>query len=167
MYALSLVLYSCALIGSCFLNASTLMFLYRLRVGHVNDTLHWAYYLTCSDVHSLCECSLWSLFIVIVLVWSSHALLLYSLLLDRIVLALYAFQDFSLQWTSCVIVFKNTYLYGSRASQNLELGVSEFWQLFPTHILSLEYILGFCHGIAKGGDCKVEFIQPCVDFISC
>ena len=30
--------------------------------------------------------------------------------------------------------------------------MSEFWQLFPTHILSLESILGFCHGIAKGGD---------------
>ena len=33
-------------------------------------------------------------------------------------------------------------------------------QLFPTHMLSLESILGFCHGIAKGGDCKVEFYQP-------
>ena len=35
-----------------------------------------------------------------------------------------------------------------------------FVQLFPTHILSLEFVLGFCHGIAKGGDCKVEFYQP-------
>ena len=26
-------------------------------------------------------------------------------------------------------------------------------------MLSLEFVLGFCHGIAKGGDCKVEFIQ--------
>ena len=26
-------------------------------------------------------------------------------------------------------------------------------------MLSLESVLGFCHGIAKGGDCKVEFIQ--------
>ena len=26
-------------------------------------------------------------------------------------------------------------------------------------MLSLESILGFCHGIAKGGDCKVEFYQ--------
>ena len=33
-------------------------------------------------------------------------------------------------------------------------------QLFPTHMLSLEFFLGFCHGIAKGGDCKVEFNQP-------
>ena len=51
-----------------------------------------------------------------------------------------------------------TCLYGSRASQVLELGVSEFWQLFPTHMLSLETVLGFCHKITKGGDCKVEFI---------
>ena len=34
-----------------------------------------------------------------------------------------------------------------------------FVQLFLTHMLSLEFFLGFCHGIAKGEDCKVEFIQ--------
>ena len=34
-----------------------------------------------------------------------------------------------------------------------------FIQLFPTNMLSLEFVLGFCHGIAKRGDCKVEFIQ--------
>ena len=45
--------------------------------------------------------------------------------------------------------------------------MSEFWQLFSTHMLSLEFVLGFCHGIAKGGDCKVEFIQSCVGFILC
>ena len=33
-------------------------------------------------------------------------------------------------------------------------------QLFPTQMLSLESVLGFCLGIAKGGDCKVEFNQP-------
>ena len=58
-------------------------------------------------------------------------------------------------------------MYGSKASQNLELGVSEFWQLFPSHILSLESVLEFCHRIAKGGNCKDEFIQPCVGFIPC
>ena len=26
-------------------------------------------------------------------------------------------------------------------------------------MLSLEFVLGFCQGITKGGDCKVEFIQ--------
>ena len=57
--------------------------------------------------------------------------------------------------------------YGSRASQFLDLGVSEFSQLFPTHMLSLESVLGFYHGIAKEGDCKVEFIQSCVGFILC
>ena len=84
----------------------------------------------------------------------------------------YAFQDFCLQRSSCVIVLRKTCPYGSRTSQNLELGVSEFgvsefWQLFPTHILSPESVLGFCHEIAKGEDCKVEFIQPCVGFIPC
>ena len=33
-------------------------------------------------------------------------------------------------------------------------------QLFPTHMLSLKSVLGFCHGIVKGEDCKVEFNQP-------
>ena len=33
-------------------------------------------------------------------------------------------------------------------------------QLFLTHMLSLESVLGFCHRVAKGGDCKVEFNQP-------
>ena len=61
----------------------------------------------------------------------------------------------------------NTCSYGSRASQFLELGMSEFWEMFPTHMLSLESVLGFCYGIAKGGDCKVEFIQSCVGFILC
>ena len=27
-------------------------------------------------------------------------------------------------------------------------------------MLSLEFVLGFCHGIAKGRDCKVEFNKP-------
>ena len=27
-------------------------------------------------------------------------------------------------------------------------------------MLSLKSVLGFCHGIAKGGDCKVKFNQP-------
>ena len=34
------------------------------------------------------------------------------------------------------------------------------FQLFPTHSLSLEFVVGFCHEIAKGGDCKVKFNQP-------
>ena len=35
-----------------------------------------------------------------------------------------------------------------------------FVQLFLAHALSLEFDVEFCHGIAKGGDCKVEFNQP-------
>ena len=35
-----------------------------------------------------------------------------------------------------------------------------FVQLFSTHMSSLDFVLEFCHGIAKGGDCKVEFNQP-------
>ena len=35
-----------------------------------------------------------------------------------------------------------------------------FVQLFLAHMLSLEFVLGFYHGIAKKGDCKVEFNQP-------
>ena len=67
-----------------------------------------------------------------------------------------------------VLLFSGkTCSYGSRASQVLKLGVSEFWQLFQTHMLSLESVLWFCHRIAKRGDCKIEFIQSCVDFISC
>ena len=31
--------------------------------------------------------------------------------------------------------------------------------MFPTRMLSLEFVLGFCQGITKGRDCKVEFIQ--------
>ena len=33
-------------------------------------------------------------------------------------------------------------------------------------MLSLESVLGFCHRIAKGGDCKVEFNQPFCWFYS-
>ena len=49
--------------------------------------------------------------------------------------------------------------YGLRASQCLELGVSEFWQLFPTHILSLEFVLVFCHKIAKGGIVRLNLFN--------
>ena len=66
-----------------------------------------------------------------------------------------------------VLFLGKTSSYGSRASQFLELGVSEFWQLFITHMLSLESVLGFCHRIAKEGDCKVEFIQSRIGFIPC
>ena len=119
-----------------------LVLLYRLSVGHANDTLHWVYLLACPNVHSLCEWSLWSLFIVIVHFWSSRALLLYSILLyfillDRIVLTPYAFQGFCLQWSYCVVVFRKYLSYSSRASQILKLGVSEFCSTVPnSHVKS-------------------------------
>ena len=62
-----------------------------------------------------------------------------------------------------LLLLGKTCSYGSRVSQFLELGVSEFWQLLLTHMLSIESILRFCHRIAKGGDYKVEFIQSCLD----
>ena len=34
-------------------------------------------------------------------------------------------------------------------------------------MLSLKFVLGFCHGIAKGGDYKVEFNHHFVGFIPC
>ena len=52
----------------------------------------------------------------------------------------------------CRYVSGDTCSYGSRVSPILELGVSE--------LLSLEFVLGFCHEIAKEGDCKVKFNQP-------
>ena len=81
-------------------------------------------------------------------------------LLDLIMPALYAFHAFL--YTMIMVyccVSGDSCSYDSRASQFLELGVS-YVQLFPTHMLSLESVLGFCHEIAKGGDCKVEFNQP-------
>ena len=50
--------------------------------------------------------------------------------------------------------------YGSRATQILELGVSEFCSIIPNSHVKSRVVLGFCHGIDKGGDCKVEFNQP-------
>ena len=61
--------------------------------------------------------------------------------------------------TMIVLCSGKTSSYGSRASQFLELGVSEFWQLFPTHMLSLEFVLGFCHGIAKGGIVRLNLFN--------
>ena len=67
----------------------------------------------------------------------------------------------------CDIFFKRDLFIWFKSFTDLELGVSEFWQLFLTQFLSLESVLGFCHGIAKERDSKVEFIQLCVGFILC
>ena len=70
--------------------------------------------------------------------WSSHCLLLNSILFDRIVLAPYALQVFCIQWSYCVVVFsRDTCSYGSRVSQILELGVREFCSTVPnSHVKS-------------------------------
>ena len=79
-----------------------------------------------------------------------------SSLLDHIMLASYAFNAFlhTMIMVYCC-VSGDSCSYDSRASQFLELGVSKLFQLFPTHMLSLESVLGFCHGIAKRRNCKV------------
>ena len=63
-----------------------------------------------------------------------------------------------------VLLFSGkTCSYDSRASQCLELGVSEFWQLFQTHMLSLESVLGFCHGIDKGEIVRLNLFNHVLD----
>ena len=52
-------------------------------------------------------------------------------------------------------VFQYTGVYGSSASQILDLGVSELCLYSYAHVLSLKSIEGFCHGIAKWEDCKI------------
>ena len=42
-----------------------------------------------------------------------------------------------------------------------------FVQLFPTYMLSLEFVLRFCHGIAKRGDCKVEILSTILLALFC
>ena len=81
-------------------------------------------------------------------------------MLNLMMLASYAFHAFlhTMIMVYCCIS-GDSCSYDSRASQFLELDVSELCSTVSTHILSLESVLGFCHGIAKWGDCKVEFNQ--------
>ena len=82
-------------------------------------------------------------------------------LLDHIMPASYAFHAFlhiMIMVYCCDL--RDSCSYDSRASQFLELGVSELCSTIPnSHVKSRVY-LGFSHGIVKGGDCKVEFYQP-------
>ena len=43
---------------------------------------------------------------IVIALWPSYGLLLYSILLDRIVLASFALQAFYIQWSSRVVVFQ-------------------------------------------------------------
>ena len=66
-------------------------------------------------------------YFIVMFVWLSHGLLLNSILLDHFVLASYALQVFL--HTMIILyccVSRNTCSYDSRATQILELGVSEF-----------------------------------------
>ena len=60
----------------------------------------------------------------------------------------------------CCCVSRDTCSYDLRASQILELGVSELCSTVPNSHVKSRVCLGFCHRIAKGEDCKVEFNQP-------
>ena len=70
-------------------------------------------YFALSLLACMFECSFLVWMIIVVTIysdysffWSSHALLLHSILHDHIVLAPYAFQVFCIQWSYCVVVFK-------------------------------------------------------------
>ena len=82
-------------------------------------------------------------------------------LLDHILPISYAFHTFlhtMIMVYYCVSGVSCS--YDSSASQFLELGVSEFCSTAPNSHVKSRVCLGFCHGIAKGGDCKVEINQP-------
>ena len=77
-------------------------------------------------IYNDCSCLVKSCFIALILTTWSHcvcSICISRFLLTMIILC-YCFQE-------------KTCSYGSRASQFLELGVSEFWQLFLTYMLSL------------------------------
>ena len=100
-------------------------------------------------------------YFIVMLVWLSYGLLLNSILLERIVLALYVLQVFlHTMIMLCSYVLGHTCSYDSRATQILELGVSEFCSTVSNFYVKSRVCLGFCHEIAKGGDCEVEFNQP-------
>ena len=67
-----------------------------------------------------------------------------------------------------VLLFSgNTCPYGSRASQILELGVSEFCSTVPNSYVKSRVCFRVLSWNSQEGDCKVEFIQSLVGFISC
>ena len=79
----------------------------------------------------------------------------YSILLDHIIFAPYAFQVFCIQWYYCVVVFQEILVHMFKSLSESRIRCEWVLTLFPNSRLSLESVLGFCHGIAKGGDCKV------------
>ena len=82
-------------------------------------------------------------------------------LLDHFILASYAFHAFlhSMIMVYCC-VSGDSCSYDSRASQFLELGMSELCSTIPNSHVKSRVCFRVCHRIAKWGDCKVEFNQP-------
>ena len=109
-----------------------------LSVAHANDTLHLSLLACMSRCSFLMIMSSVISILYYLLVWSSYGLLLYSILLDRIVLASYVLQVFLHTMIKlCCCVSGDTCSYDSRATQILELGLSEFWSTVPnSHVKS-------------------------------
>ena len=82
-------------------------------------------------------------------------------LLDHIMLASCTFHAFlhTIIMVYCCVL-GDSCSYDSRASQFLELGVSELCSTVPNSHVKSRVCFRFCHEIAKGGDCKVESNQP-------
>ena len=75
---------------------------------------------------------------IVIALWPSYGLLLYSILLDRIVLASYALQVFLYTMIKlCCCISRDTCSYDSKVSQILELGVTKFCSTVPnSHVKS-------------------------------
>ena len=135
--------------------------LHWLSVGHANDSLQWAF-LACMSgcsflvwmsivvtIYSDCSFLIKPWFIAeIHFAWSHFAcsICITSFLHTMIILCCFVFRRYLFLW------FKS--FTDSRVRYE--------WVLFNYSQLtwSLEFVLGFCHRIVKGEDCKVEFNQP-------
>ena len=142
-------------------------FMHWMSVGHANDTLHLSL-LACM---SGCSFHMWISIVVTILwwllVWSSHDLLLYSILLDHLVLASYALQVFLHTMIKlCCCVSGDTCSYDSRVSQILELGVNEFCSTVPNSHIKSRVCFRVLSQNSQKGDYKVEFNQPSCWFYS-
>ena len=98
-----------------------------------------------------------------------YGLLLNSILLDRIVLVSYALQVFI--HTMIILyccVSRNTCSYDSRATQILELGVSEFCSTVPnSYVKSRLCFRVLSRNSQRGEIVKLNFINHLVGFTTC
>ena len=99
-------------------------------------------------------------FLMTVYVWSSYAYCHISLwYLDRILLVPYTclvfYLSLSLMKFCCYMhVFQDTCVFWCKCFTAFRFSCEWVLPMFPNSRLSLESVYGFCHGIAKGGDCK-------------